>query len=171
MILQLLAAARLTPFMKITPSRSATNNCLRTRRISKEVAIDSVTYSGSDGVLEINGDGTYTFSPNENFNGEVSLDVVAVPMKMVPLEATTAGITVLEVNDSQWRSNIIYNRRRFSTDVQRISSAVERIWHWGDVELVEKLTTMVQTVSSQLMEMGTWLYTSENFNGQVQSWM
>ncbi|MCW0470104.1 cadherin-like domain-containing protein [Vibrio chagasii] len=75
----------------------------------------------------MNGDGTYTFSPNENFNGEVSLDVVAVPMKMVPLEATTAGITVLEVNDSQWRSNIIYNRRRFSTDVQRISSAVERI--------------------------------------------
>ncbi|MDF5648381.1 tandem-95 repeat protein, partial [Vibrio parahaemolyticus] len=34
-----------------------------------DVSIDSVSYSGSDGVLQINGDGTYTFSPNENFNG------------------------------------------------------------------------------------------------------
>ena len=41
-----------------------------------DVSIDSVSYSGSDGVLQINGDGTYTFSPNENFNGEVTLDVV-----------------------------------------------------------------------------------------------
>eukprot|EP01029_Cantina_marsupialis_P015205 TRINITY_DN3326_c0_g2_i2.p1 TRINITY_DN3326_c0_g2~~TRINITY_DN3326_c0_g2_i2.p1 ORF type:complete len:1809 (-),score=254.23 TRINITY_DN3326_c0_g2_i2:33-5192(-) len=66
--------------------------------IEGEVAIDSVTYSGSDGVLEINGDGTYTFSPNENFNGEVSLDVV-VTDEDGATEATTAGITVLEVND------------------------------------------------------------------------
>ncbi|MFA0213405.1 tandem-95 repeat protein, partial [Vibrio artabrorum] len=35
--------------------------------IEGDVSIDSVTYSGSDGVLEINGNGTYTFSPNENF--------------------------------------------------------------------------------------------------------
>ncbi|MCV6039249.1 cadherin-like domain-containing protein, partial [Escherichia coli] len=39
--------------------------------IEGEVAIDSVSYSGNDGVLEINGDGTYIFSPNENFSGEV----------------------------------------------------------------------------------------------------
>ncbi|MFA0026640.1 cadherin-like domain-containing protein, partial [Vibrio sp. 10N.261.49.A5] len=63
-----------------------------------DVSIDSVTYCGSDGVLEINGDGTYTFSPNENFNGEVSLDVV-VTDEDGATEATTAGITVLEVND------------------------------------------------------------------------
>ncbi len=46
--------------------------------IEGDVLIDSVSYSGNDGVLEINGDGTYTFSPNENFSGEVSLDVVVV---------------------------------------------------------------------------------------------
>ncbi|MDF4815677.1 cadherin-like domain-containing protein, partial [Vibrio parahaemolyticus] len=63
-----------------------------------DVSIDSVSYSGSDGVLQINGDGTYTFSPNENFNGEVSLDVVVVDEDGAT-DSTTAGITVLEVND------------------------------------------------------------------------
>ena len=37
------------------------------------VSIDSVGYTGTDGVLTDNGDGTYDFAPNENFNGEVSL--------------------------------------------------------------------------------------------------
>ncbi|MDF5425486.1 tandem-95 repeat protein, partial [Vibrio parahaemolyticus] len=46
--------------------------------IEGDVDISSVTYSGNDGVFQDNGDGTYTFSPNENFNGEVSLDVVVV---------------------------------------------------------------------------------------------
>ncbi|WP_045416532.1 cadherin-like domain-containing protein, partial [Vibrio owensii] len=44
--------------------------------IEGDVSVDSVSYSGADGVFQDNGDGTYTFSPNENFNGEVSLDVV-----------------------------------------------------------------------------------------------
>ncbi|MDF5565299.1 cadherin-like domain-containing protein, partial [Vibrio parahaemolyticus] len=66
--------------------------------IEGDVSIDSVSYSGNDGVLEINGDGTYTFSPNENFNGEVSLDVVVVDEDGAT-DSTTAGITVLEVND------------------------------------------------------------------------
>lgn len=37
------------------------------------VSIDSVTYSGTDGVFQDNGDGTYTFMPNENFSGDISL--------------------------------------------------------------------------------------------------
>ncbi|MDF5317022.1 cadherin-like domain-containing protein, partial [Vibrio parahaemolyticus] len=66
--------------------------------IEGDVLIDSVSYSGNDGVLEINGDGTYTFSPNENFSGEVSLDVVVVDEEGAT-DSTTAGITVIEVND------------------------------------------------------------------------
>ncbi|NAZ98767.1 cadherin-like domain-containing protein, partial [Vibrio toranzoniae] len=65
--------------------------------IEGDVAVDSVTYTGADGVFEDNGDGTYTFSPNANFNGEVSLDVVVTDEEGAT-EATTAGITVLEVN-------------------------------------------------------------------------
>ncbi|MDW1812779.1 cadherin-like domain-containing protein, partial [Vibrio sp. Vb2362] len=64
--------------------------------IEGDVLIDSVSYSGNDGVLEINGDGTYTFSPNENFSGEVSLDVVVVDEEGAT-DSTTAGITVIEV--------------------------------------------------------------------------
>ncbi|MFA0617288.1 cadherin-like domain-containing protein, partial [Vibrio splendidus] len=37
------------------------------------LSIDSVTYTGTDGVLTNNNDGTYSFEPNENFNGEVDL--------------------------------------------------------------------------------------------------
>ncbi|MFA0692809.1 cadherin-like domain-containing protein, partial [Vibrio splendidus] len=37
------------------------------------LSIDSVTYTGTDGVFTDNGDGTYSFEPNENFNGEVDL--------------------------------------------------------------------------------------------------
>ncbi|MFA0080286.1 cadherin-like domain-containing protein, partial [Vibrio artabrorum] len=66
--------------------------------IEGDVSIDSVTYSGSDGVLEINGNGTYTFSPNENFSGEIALDVI-VADEDGATDATTAGINVLEVND------------------------------------------------------------------------
>ncbi|WP_139326947.1 tandem-95 repeat protein, partial [Shewanella sp. UCD-KL21] len=33
-----------------------------------DLSIDSVTYTGTDGVLTDNGDGTHSFAPNENFN-------------------------------------------------------------------------------------------------------
>ncbi|TKF56686.1 tandem-95 repeat protein, partial [Vibrio kanaloae] len=39
-----------------------------------ELSITDVSYTGAEGVFTDNGDGTYSFAPNENFNGEVSLD-------------------------------------------------------------------------------------------------
>ncbi|WP_284204125.1 cadherin-like domain-containing protein, partial [Psychromonas marina] len=63
------------------------------------VSLDSVSYSGSDGVLITNEDGSVTFSPNENFNGEISLDVVVIDDDGATAE-TTAGITALAVNDA-----------------------------------------------------------------------
>ncbi|PTO64575.1 cadherin-like domain-containing protein, partial [Vibrio splendidus] len=36
------------------------------------LTIESVTYDGGDGILTDNGNGTYTFAPNENFNGDVN---------------------------------------------------------------------------------------------------
>ncbi|MCL9777639.1 tandem-95 repeat protein, partial [Vibrio methylphosphonaticus] len=38
-----------------------------------DLSVADVSYSGTDGVFTDNGDGSYTFSPNENFNGEVDL--------------------------------------------------------------------------------------------------
>ncbi|WP_284204124.1 tandem-95 repeat protein, partial [Psychromonas marina] len=63
------------------------------------VSVDSVAYSGSDGVLITNEDGSVTFSPNENFNGEISLDVVVIDDDGATAE-TTAGITAIAVNDA-----------------------------------------------------------------------
>ncbi|MDF5678191.1 cadherin-like domain-containing protein, partial [Vibrio parahaemolyticus] len=66
--------------------------------IEGEVAIDSVSYSGNDGVLEINGDGTYTFSPNENFNGQVQLDVTIQDENGATVD-THINVDVLPIND------------------------------------------------------------------------
>ncbi|MDG2708559.1 cadherin-like domain-containing protein, partial [Vibrio parahaemolyticus] len=37
-----------------------------------DLSVEGVTYTGADGVLTDNGDGTYSFAPNENFNGDVN---------------------------------------------------------------------------------------------------
>jgi hypothetical protein len=136
--------------------------------IEGEVAIDSVTYSGSDGVLEINGDGTYTFSPNENFNGEVSLDVV-VTDEDGATEATTAGITVLEVNDPPVAGPTSYTIDEDSvltfseSQVLLNASDIE-----GDVELVEINYDGTDGIFS-INGDGTCSFApNENFNGQVQ---
>ncbi|MCW0470125.1 cadherin-like domain-containing protein [Vibrio chagasii] len=46
--------------------------------------------------LTDNGDGTYSFAPNENFNGNVSLDVPVADEDGATAE-TTAGIEVIAV--------------------------------------------------------------------------
>ncbi|WP_409202846.1 cadherin-like domain-containing protein [Vibrio sp. SS-MA-C1-2] len=40
------------------------------------LTIDSVSYSGTEGVFTDHGNGSYTFAPNENFNGDLSFDMV-----------------------------------------------------------------------------------------------
>nr|WP_102363303.1 tandem-95 repeat protein [Vibrio cyclitrophicus]PMF46988.1 polymer-forming cytoskeletal family protein [Vibrio cyclitrophicus] len=136
--------------------------------IEGEVAIDSVTYSGCDGVLEINGDGTYTFSPNENFNGEVSLDVVVVDEDDAAV-STTAGITVLEVNDPPVAGPTSYTVDEDSvltfneTQVLLNASDIE-----GDVQLVEINYDGPDGIFS-INGDGTCSFApNENFNGQVQ---
>ncbi|MFA0141807.1 tandem-95 repeat protein [Vibrio kanaloae] len=136
--------------------------------IEGEVAIDSVTYTGSDGVLEINGDGTYTFSPNENFNGEVSLDVVVVDEDDAAV-STIAGITVLEVNDPPVAGPTSYTIDEDSvltfneSQILLNASDIE-----GDVELVEINYDGPDGIFS-INGDGTCSFApNENFNGQVQ---
>ncbi|MEZ8361145.1 cadherin-like domain-containing protein, partial [Vibrio splendidus] len=62
-----------------------------------DLSISEVTYSGTDGVFTDNGDGTYSFAPNENFNGDVSLDF-KVTDGTEPVDANI-NVTVTEVND------------------------------------------------------------------------
>ncbi|MDF5394088.1 cadherin-like domain-containing protein, partial [Vibrio parahaemolyticus] len=133
-----------------------------------DVSIDSVSYSGSDGVLQINGDGTYTFSPNENFNGEVTLDVV-VADEEGSTDVTTAGITVLEVNDPPVAGPTSYTIDEDSvltfseSQVLLNASDVE-----GDVELVGIRYDGPDGIFT-VNDDGTCSFApNENFNGQVQ---
>ncbi|WP_422454154.1 tandem-95 repeat protein [Vibrio harveyi] len=135
--------------------------------IEGDVSIDSVSYSGNDGVLEINGDGTYTFSPNENFNGEVSLDVVVVDEDGA-MDSTTAGITVLEVNDPPIAGPTAYTIDEdqvltFSeSQVLLNASDVE-----GDVELVSISYDGPDGIFSVNGDGTCSFAPNENFNGQV----
>ncbi|MDF4941993.1 tandem-95 repeat protein, partial [Vibrio parahaemolyticus] len=75
--------------------------------IEGEVAIDSVSYSGTDGVFQDNGDGTYTFSPNENFNGQVQLDVTIQDENGATVD-THINVDVLPINDPPVSGDLAY---------------------------------------------------------------
>ncbi|MGR5254539.1 cadherin-like domain-containing protein, partial [Vibrio astriarenae] len=36
-----------------------------------DLSVEGISYTGTDGILSDNGDGTYSFAPNDNFNGDV----------------------------------------------------------------------------------------------------
>ncbi|MDF4995629.1 cadherin-like domain-containing protein, partial [Vibrio parahaemolyticus] len=59
--------------------------------VEGDVALANVSYSGNDGSFVDNGDGTYTFTPNENFDGNISLDVTVIDQDGAT-DTTTAGI-------------------------------------------------------------------------------
>ncbi|WP_298776744.1 tandem-95 repeat protein, partial [uncultured Shewanella sp.] len=73
------------------------------------VSVDGVNYGGTDGIFTNNGDGTYSFAPNGDFNGDVSLDVWVMDEAgaVVP---TSAEIDVIAVNDAPVvEGNLAYN--------------------------------------------------------------
>ncbi|ULF84194.1 tandem-95 repeat protein [Vibrio alginolyticus] len=135
--------------------------------IEGDVSIDSVSYSGNDGVLEINGDGTYTFSPNENFNGEVSLDVVVVDEDGAT-DSTTAGITVLEVNDPPIAGATSYS---VNEDEVIIFTEEQLLAQSSDVEGDVSLESVSYSGSDGILtanDDGTYSFApNENFNGGV----
>ncbi|HHF3124474.1 TPA: cadherin-like domain-containing protein, partial [Vibrio diabolicus] len=132
------------------------------------VSIYSVTYSGTDGVFQDNGDGTYTFMPNENFSGDISLDVI-VADEQGAIDETTAGITVIEVNDPPVAGPTSYTIDEDSvltfSESQILANASDIE---GDVELVGisyEGSDGIFTVNGD----GTCSFApNENFNGQVQ---
>ncbi|MBS9880944.1 tandem-95 repeat protein, partial [Vibrio alginolyticus] len=135
--------------------------------IEGDVAISSVSYSGNDGVLEINGDGTYTFSPNENFTGDVSLDVVVVDEDGA-VDTTTAGITVLEVNDPPIAGTTSYT---IDEDEVITISAEQLLANSSDIEGEVAIVSVSYSGSDGIFTDngdGTFSFApNENFNGDV----
>jgi hypothetical protein len=68
------------------------------------LSVESVSYTGTDGVLTDNGDGTHTFAPNENFNGDVNLSF-AVNDGTTTTNANI-DLNVASVNDAPVVTNI-----------------------------------------------------------------
>ncbi|WP_394245661.1 cadherin-like domain-containing protein, partial [Vibrio astriarenae] len=136
--------------------------------VEGEVAVEDVTYSGTDGVFADNGDGTYTFTPNENFSGDISLDVTVVDEDGATAE-TTAGIEVIEVNDPPIAGPTTYTIDEDSvltfSESQIVANASDVD---GEVELVEISydgPDGIFTVNGD----GTCSFApNENFNGEVQ---
>lgn len=62
------------------------------------VSLQSVEYSGEDGELVENPDGSFSFTPNENFHGDVVFDVVIEDNEGATAQ-TTANLHVVSVND------------------------------------------------------------------------
>ncbi|MEZ9464656.1 tandem-95 repeat protein, partial [Vibrio splendidus] len=75
--------------------------------VEGDVSVSTVTYGGSDGVFTTNEDGTYTFAPNENFNGDVSLTVVVADEDGEKV-STTAEVDVKPVNDAPVSGELAY---------------------------------------------------------------
>ncbi|MDA0146764.1 tandem-95 repeat protein, partial [Vibrio sp. RW] len=76
--------------------------------VDGDVSLDSVSYSGADGILVQNEDGSVTFAPNENFNGDISLDVTIIDDDGATA-TTTAGIDVIAVNDAPVAGDLAYS--------------------------------------------------------------
>ncbi|UPR58671.1 tandem-95 repeat protein [Vibrio sp. ED004] len=77
--------------------------------IDGTVTVESVSYTGGDGIFTNNGNGTYSFAPNDNFNGDVSINVTVVDDDGATA-TTTADVDVIAVNDTPIVSgNVAYN--------------------------------------------------------------
>ncbi|MEZ8224279.1 cadherin-like domain-containing protein, partial [Vibrio splendidus] len=131
-----------------------------------DLSISEVTYSGTDGVFTDNGDGTYSFAPNENFNGDVSLDF-KVTDGTEPVDANI-NVTVTEVNDPPVAGSTSYSVNEDEvinfTEAQLLaqSSDVE-----GDVSLDSVTYTGTDGILTANDD-GTYSFApNENFNGGV----
>ncbi|WP_415852283.1 tandem-95 repeat protein, partial [Vibrio agarivorans] len=136
--------------------------------VEGEVAIDSVTYSGTDGVFADNGDGTYTFTPNENFAGDISVDVTVVDEDGATAE-TTAGIDVIEVNDPPIAGPTTYTIDEDSVltfnESQVLANASDVDGEVSVVDVSYDGPDGIFTVNDD----GTCSFApNENFNGEVQ---
>ena len=110
------------------------------------LSISDVSYSGAEGVFTDNGDGTYEFTPNENFNGEVSLDFTVSDGNGGTADANI-DVTVNDINDAPVAGSTSYsidedNVLTFSED-QLLPTPVM----WTAQFLLTQSLTLAQTVS------------------------
>ncbi|NOJ01113.1 tandem-95 repeat protein, partial [Vibrio kanaloae] len=126
------------------------------------LTVEGVTYDGGDGILTDNGNGTYTFAPNENFNG----DVISDGSNTVQ---ASADLTVNPVNDlpvpQDQQFSVEEDGTLIFTDADLLTGATDIE---GDNLTVEGVT--YDGGDGILTDNGNGTYTfapNENFNGDV----
>ncbi|MEZ8690705.1 cadherin-like domain-containing protein, partial [Vibrio splendidus] len=135
--------------------------------VEGDVSVSTVTYGGSDGVFTTNDDGTYTFAPNENFNGDVSLDFIVTDGKE-PVDANI-NVTVTEVNDPPVAGSTSYSVNEDEvinfTEAQLLAQS-------SDVEGDVSLDSVTYTGTGGILtanDDGTYSFApNENFNGDAE---
>ncbi|MDF4706773.1 tandem-95 repeat protein, partial [Vibrio parahaemolyticus] len=126
-----------------------------------------VSYSGSDGIFTDNGDGTFSFAPNANFDGDVSLDVVVVDEDGATA-TTNANIDVLPVNDAPVSGDLAYS---VDEDGSITLSQEQLLAQAGDVDsdnLEAVNLTAVANATVVENQDGSFTITPDaNFNGDI----
>ncbi|MDG2855666.1 cadherin-like domain-containing protein, partial [Vibrio parahaemolyticus] len=135
--------------------------------VEGEVAIDSVSYSGADGVFQDNGDGTYTFSPNENFNGQVQLDVTIQDENGATVD-THINVDVLPINDPPVSGDLAYT---INEDSSITLSQEQLLAKAGDIDSENLEAINLSTddnATIQYNDDGSYTITpDENYNGDL----
>ena len=72
------------------------------------LSLVEINYDGPDGIFSINGDGTCSFAPNENFNGQVQLDVTIQDEDGAQVD-TYITVDVLPINDVPVSGDLAYS--------------------------------------------------------------
>ncbi|MDF4891885.1 tandem-95 repeat protein, partial [Vibrio parahaemolyticus] len=135
--------------------------------IEGDVDISSVTYSGNDGVFQDNGDGTYTFSPNENFNGQVQLDVTIQDENGATVD-THINVDVLPINDPPVSGDLAYTINEDSSITLSQEQLLAKV---GDIDSENLEAINLSTddnATIQYNDDGSYTITpDENYNGDL----
>ncbi|MEZ8477390.1 cadherin-like domain-containing protein, partial [Vibrio splendidus] len=130
------------------------------------VSLSSVSYTGTDGILTDNQDGTYDFAPNANFNGGVSLTVV-VADEDGETASTTASIDVAPVNDAPVSGELAYT---VNEDASITLSQAQLLSQARDVDGDNLQATNVEFAAGTVTTDGVGTVTltpNQDFNGDV----
>ena len=76
--------------------------------VEGDVELVGISYDGPDGIFTVNDDGTCSFAPNENFNGQVQLDVTIRDEDGAEVD-TVINVNVLPINDAPVSGDLAYS--------------------------------------------------------------
>ncbi|WP_139326943.1 cadherin-like domain-containing protein, partial [Shewanella sp. UCD-KL21] len=131
-----------------------------------DLSIDSVTYTGTDGVLTDNGDGTHSFAPNENFNGDVALEFGVSDGTVVT--PANIDIAVADVNDAPVAGSTSYT---VNEDGQITISSEQLLANSSDVDGTVSLDSVSYSGTDGVLitnDDGSVTFSpNENFNGDI----